>query len=187
MQEKAFNLPNAITGIRLMGVPATIWFMLEGQWAIATWVFLAAALTDGLDGFLARRLKQATAIGAALDTVTDKALSLSVLVVLLSFELVPVWVALAIVIRDAVIVIGALAYRGMAGHLEIQPTLLGKVNTFAEFAMLALALGHQAAIVPGEAWVYPMFWLVFATTVASGMQYIWIWGNKARREKATPG
>lgn len=178
MNEKAFNLPNAITGIRLMGVPAAIWFMLEGQWVIATWVFLVAALTDGLDGFLARRLKQTTAIGAALDTVTDKALSLSVLMVLLSFGLVPVWVALAIVIRDAVIVIGALAYRGMAGHLEIQPTLLGKANTFVEFAMLALVLGHRAGIVPGEIWLQPMFWVVFATTVASGMQYVWIWGKK---------
>lgn len=184
MEEKAFNLPNAVTGMRLMGVPATIWFMLEGQWAVATWIFLAAALTDGLDGFLARRLRQTTAIGAALDTVTDKALSLSVLVVLLSFALVPVWVALAIILRDAVIVIGALAYRGMAGHLEIQPTLLGKTNIFAEYAMLALVLGHEAGIVPGEAWVHPMFWVVFATTVASGIQYVWIWGNKACREKA---
>jgi len=179
MQEKAFNLPNAITGIRLMGVPATIWFMLENQWAAATWIFVVAASTDGLDGFLARRLKQTTAIGAALDTVTDKALCLSVLMVLTSFELVPVWVALAIVIRDAVIVVGALAYRGMAGHLEIQPTLLGKPNTFAEFAMLALVLGHQAGIVPGEDWVRPMFWLAFATTVASGMQYVWVWGKRA--------
>lgn len=182
MEEKAFNLPNSITGIRLMGVPATIWFMLESQWAVATWVFLIASSTDGLDGYLARRLKQCTAIGAALDTVTDKALCLSVLVVLTSFGMVPIWVALAIVVRDGVIVVGALAYRGMAGHLEIQPTLLGKANTFAEFGMLALVLGHQADIVPGEYWIYPMFGLVFATTLASGMQYVWVWGNKARRE-----
>lgn len=182
MQEKTFNLPNSITGIRLMGVPATIWFVLENQWAAATWVFLFAALTDGLDGYLARKLNQCTAIGAALDTVTDKALNLSVLVVLTSFHLVPAWVALAIVIRDAVIVVGALAWRGMAGHLEIQPTLLGKTNTVAEFAMLALVLGHQAGIVPGEEWVRPMFWLVFATTVASGFQYVWIWGRRVRRK-----
>lgn len=186
-EEKAFNLPNSITGIRLMGVPATIWFMLENQWAVATWVFLVAALTDGLDGFLARKLNQCTAIGAALDTSTDKALALSVLVVLTSFGLAPIWVALAIVIRDAVIVVGALAYRGMAGHLEIQPTLLGKANTFAEFAMLALVLGHQAGIVPGEVWVRPMFWLVFATTVASGIQYVWVWSRKVRAERRTTG
>lgn len=186
MEEKAFNIPNSITGVRLMGVPATIWFMLENQWAVATWVFLVAALTDGLDGYLARRLNQTTAIGAALDTVTDKALALSVLVVLTSFALVPVWVALAIVIRDGVIVVGALAYRGMAGHLEIQPTLLGKANTFAEFAMLALVLGHQAAIVPGEDWVRPMFWLVFATTLASGVQYVWVWSRKARAARRAP-
>ncbi len=182
MEEKAFNIPNAITGIRLMGVPATIWFVLQNQWEVATWVFLVAASTDGLDGYLARKLNQCTAIGAALDTVTDKALSLSVLVVLTSFNLVPVWMALAIVIRDAVIVIGALAYRGMAGHLEIHPTLLGKTNTFAEFGMLALVLGHQAGIVTGDNWLAPMFGLVFATTVASGMQYVWVWGRKAYQE-----
>jgi cardiolipin synthase len=184
MQEKAFNLPNSITGMRLMGVPATIWFLLEDQWVVATWIFLVAALSDGLDGYIARKFNQTTAIGAALDTVTDKALSLSVLAVLTSFGLVPIWVALAIVIRDGVIVVGALAYRGMAGHLEIQPTLLGKANIFAEYAMLALVLGHEASIVPGEAWLSPMFWLVFVTTVASGMQYVWIWGNKARRERS---
>lgn len=165
-----------------MSIPATIWFMLENQWALATGIFLVAALTDGLDGFIARRFNQTTTVGAALDTVTDKALSLSVLIVLTSFELVPGWVTLAIVIRDAIVVIGALAYRGMAGHLEIQPTFLGKTNIFAEYAMLTLVLCHQAGITLGESWLYPMFWLVFATTVASGFQYVWIWGNKARNE-----
>lgn len=184
MEEKAFNLPNAITGVRLMCVPAMIWLLLENEWTIASCVFVIASLTDGLDGYLARRLNQRTAIGAALDTVTDKALSLSVLIVLNSFRLVPGWVTLAIVIRDAVVVIGALAYRGMAGHLEIQPTLLGKANTLAEFAMLALVLGHEASLVPGEYWIQPMFLLVFATTLASGLQYVWIWGRKARSESA---
>jgi cardiolipin synthase len=49
--------------------------------------------------------------------------------------------------------------------------------------MLALVLGHQAGIVPGEDWVRPMFWLVFATTLASGAQYVWVWSRKARAER----
>ncbi len=95
--------------------------------------------------------------------------------------MVPVWVTLAIVIRDAVVVLGALAYKGVAGHLEIQPTLLGKTYVFVEFAMLALVLGHAANLLPGEQWLVPMFALVFATTLASGIQYVWIWSGKARQ------
>ena len=116
------------------------------------------------------------------DTVTDKALGLGVLIVLAALDLVPAWVTLAIVIRDAVVVLGALAYKGVAGHLEIQPTLLGKTYTFVEFAMLTLVLGHAADLLPGEQWLMPMFALVFATTLASGIQYVWIWSGKARRK-----
>ena len=137
------NLPNLFTGLRLLAAPGVVWFMLEDNWEAAFWLFLAAALTDGIDGWLARRLNQTTALGAALDTVTDKALGLGVLIVLAVLALVPVWITLAIVLRDAVVVLGALAYKGVAGHLEIQPTLLGKTYTFVEFAMLTLVLATR--------------------------------------------
>jgi cardiolipin synthase (CMP-forming) len=176
------NLPNLFTSLRLFAAPGVIWLILEGRWTFACWLFLAAALTDGIDGWLARRLNQTTALGATLDTVTDKALGLGVLIVLSALGLVPGWVTLAIVIRDVVVVVGALAYKGVAGHLEIQPTFLGKTNTFAEFTMLALVLGHEANIVPGDQWLMPMFGLVFATTVVSGIQYVWVWSGKAKRE-----
>jgi cardiolipin synthase len=176
------NLPNLFTGLRLLSAPGVIWLMLENYWDGAFWLFLAAALTDGIDGWLARRLNQTTALGATLDTVTDKALGLGVLIVLSTLGLVPAWVTLAIVIRDAVVVLGALAYKGVAGHLEIQPTLLGKTYVFVEFAMLTLVLGHAAKLLPGEQWLMPMFALVFATTLASGIQYVWIWSGKARRK-----
>lgn len=176
------NLPNLFTSLRLLAAPGVIWLILEDRWVFACWLFLAAALTDGIDGWLARRLNQTTPLGAALDTVTDKALGLGVLIVLSALNLVPSWATLAIVLRDAVVVLGALAYKGVAGHLEIRPTLLGKTNTFAEFAMLALVLGHRAGLVPGDQWLMPMFVLIFITTVVSGVQYIWVWSGKARRD-----
>jgi cardiolipin synthase (CMP-forming) len=175
------NLPNLFTSLRLFSAPGVIWLILEDRWAFACWLFVAAALTDGVDGWLARRLNQATALGAALDTVTDKALGLGVLIVLSALGLVPAWATLAIVVRDVVVVLGAIAYKGVAGRLEIQPTVLGKANTVAEFAMLSLVLGQEAGIVPGDRWLMPMFDLVFATTVASGIQYVWVWSGKARR------
>lgn len=183
MRERVFNLPNVITMLRLAAVPVVAWLILEQKWAAACWLFLAAAVSDGIDGFLARWLKQMTPLGAALDTVADKALGMVTLVMLTLEEAIPMWVTLAILLRDTVIVLGALSYRGLAGHLEIHPTWLGKTHMFAEFTLLALVLGVMAEVLVLEAWLQPLFVAVFAIAVASGIQYVWIWSAKARRER----
>ena len=92
------------------------------------------------------------------------------------------WVTLAILLRDTVIVLGALRYRSRAGHLEIQPTWLGKMHTFVEFALLALVLADSAQIIQLGIWQGPLFALVFAIAAVSGIQYVWIWSGKARDE-----
>jgi cardiolipin synthase len=81
-------------------------------------------------------------------------------------------------------VLGALSYRGLAGHLEIHPTWLGKTHMFAEFALLALVLGGLAGLLALDDWRLPLFVAVFAIAVTSGVQYVWIWSAKARREAA---
>jgi cardiolipin synthase len=184
MSERVFNLPNVITLLRLAAVPAVAWLVLREQWEAACWLFLAAAVSDGIDGFLARWLEQMTAFGAALDSVADKALGLVTLVMLTQAGAIPLWVTLAILLRDTVIVGGALSYRGMAGHLEIHPTWLGKTHMFAEFTLLALVLGGLAEVVVLEDWLLPLFAIVFGIAVASGIQYVWIWSAKARRERS---
>ena len=183
MSERVLNLPNVITLLRIAAVPVIAWLILQRLWEPACWLFLAAAVSDGIDGFLARRLNQMTQLGAALDTVADKALGVVTLVMLTLEETIPMWVTLAILLRDSVIVLGALSYRGLAGHIEIHPTWLGKTHTFAEFALLALVLGGLAGVLAMEDWLTPLFVTVFAIAVASGVQYVWIWGAKARRER----
>jgi cardiolipin synthase len=183
MRERILNLPNAITLFRLLAVPVVAWLIVHAQWKAACGLFLAAALSDGIDGFLARRLKQMTALGAALDTVTDKALGLTTLVLLTGAEAIPVWVTLAILARDTVIVLGAFGYRSLAGHLEIHPTWLGKFHTFIEFALLALVLGGLADLVELGRGRDALFGFVFAVALASGIQYVWIWGRKVRAER----
>lgn len=182
MREPVFNLPNVITLLRLAAVPAVGWLIHQRQWEPACWLFLAAALSDGLDGFLARALNQTTQLGAALDTVADKALGIVTLVMLTLEDAIPLWVTLAILARDTVIVLGALSYRGLAGHLEIHPTWLGKTHMFAEFALLALVLGALAGLIRTGGWLDVLFAGVFVVAAASGIQYVWIWGAKARRE-----
>lgn len=183
MRERVFNLPNTLSLLRLAAVPVVGWLIVQRHWEPACWLFLAAALSDGIDGFLARALNQKTQLGAALDTVADKALGMVTLVMLTLEDAIPLWVTLAILARNSVIVLGALSYRGLAGHLEIHPTWLGKTHTFAEFALLALVLGSLAGVVEPGDWLDWLFAGVFAIAAASGVQYVWIWGAKARRER----
>jgi len=178
MAERVLTLPNVITLLRLFAVPVVAWLIVEQRWQAACWLFLAAAVSDGIDGLLARWLNQVTQLGAALDTVADKALGVVTLVMLTQAGAIPLWVTLAILIRDAIIVLGALS------HLEIHPTLLGKVHMFAEFVLLTGVLAGLAGLLALDAWRQVLFASVFVIAVLSGLQYVWIWGSKARRERA---
>ncbi len=184
MSERILNLPNIITLLRLAAVPGIAWLILQQRWEAACWLFLAAAVSDGIDGLLARWLNQVTQLGAALDTVADKALGVVTLVMLTQVGAIPLWLALAILVRDSIIVLGALSYRGLAGHLEIHPTWLGKTHVFAEFALLALVLADLGKIWEAQAWLTVLFAAMFIIAVISGVQYVWIWSAKARRARA---
>jgi len=184
MSERVFNLPNVITLLRLAAVPVVAWLILQQRWEAACWLFLAAAVSDGIDGLLARWLNQMTQLGAALDSIADKALGVVTLVMLTQAGAIPVWVTLAILLRDSIIVLGALSYRGLAGHLEIHPTWLGKTHMFAEFALLTLVLAGLGKLLAVDAWLTFLFASVFAIAVVSGVQYVWIWSAKVRRERA---
>lgn len=184
MSERVFNLPNVITLCRLLAVPVVAWLILQQRWEAACWLFLAAAVSDGIDGLLARWLNQMTPLGAALDTIADKALGVVTLVLLTQSGAIPLGVTLAILLRDSIIVLGALSYRGLAGHLEIHPTWLGKTHMFAEFVLLTLVLADLARLLALDGWQLPLFGVVFVVAVTSGVQYVWIWSAKARRERA---
>lgn len=184
MSERVFNLPNVITLLRLAAVPVVAWLIQQQRWEAACWLFLAAAVSDGIDGLLARWLHQITQLGAALDSIADKALGVVTLVMLTQAGAIPLWVTLAILLRDGIIVLGALSYRGVAGHLEIHPTWLGKTHMAAEFALLTLVLAGLAELLALDAWLQPLFVTVFVIAVVSGIQYVWIWSAKARRERA---
>ena len=184
MSERVLNLPNIITLLRLAAVPVIAWLILQQRWEAASWLFLAAAVSDGIDGLLARWLNQMTQLGAALDTIADKALGVVTLVMLTQVGAIPLWVALTILLRDSIIVLGALSYRGLAGHLEIHPTWLGKIPVCAEFSLLALVLANLGKIWVVEAWLGVLFAAVFIIAVISGVQYVWIWSAKARRARA---
>ena len=117
-------LPNALTLLRLALAPLVAWLLLRRHDEVALLLFLIAALTDLIDGMLARRWNQRSRFGAVVDPLADKATGVLVVVVLTLQDSLPLWFAAAVVTRDLVIVVGALAYRAAIGHLEMAPSAI---------------------------------------------------------------
>lgn len=173
------NVPNAITVARILLVPWIAWFTHERDYESALWLFMLAAASDLVDGLIARVFDLRTRFGAVADPLADKMAMLTVTLLLAWQGWLPWWLAAAIVARDVVIVGGAVAYHLLVGQLEIAPTWLSKINTVIEFALLATLLATGAGYFDGEPWLPVLLWIVFATVLASGVQYVWIWGSKA--------
>lgn len=178
----AFNLPNLLTTLRVLAAPALAWALLRGEFAFAFWVFVVAAVTDALDGWIARRFHLLTPYGAVMDPLADKLVTLVCVVLLTWLSLVPLWLTLAMVVRDTVIVGGAFAYHRAFGEVRIQPTWLGKGHTLVAFALFALILAENAAYVDLAGQRLPLFLLALGFTLASGVQYVVLWGRKAAAE-----
>lgn len=173
------TVPNCITVLRAFLIPVVAYLLLVGNPRDAFIVFMGAALGDLADGFIARRFHQASRVGAILDPIVDKFTMLSVALLLSWLGWLPLWLAAAIVVRDLVIVGGALAYHCLVGRVEAAPTLLSKFNTLLEFTTLAAVLANAAEVADVARWLPALFALVFVTILLSGIQYVWVWGWKA--------
>ena len=179
-----WNVPNILTLLRVLAAPLLAYFLMRTYYDYALYIFAAAALTDVLDGFVARHFNRATEFGAALDPLADKLITLTCLLVLTFQALVPLWLTLAMVVRDTVIVAGAFAYHRLFGEVEIQPTWLGKLHTVAAFALFIGVLANAARLIEITNYLPIFFLLVLVFALGSLAQYVWLWGKKAEREAA---
>lgn len=177
------SLPNLITGLRLLLIPPFLWALLQGAHGTALLLFVVAGISDALDGFLARRFYWHSRLGAVLDPVADKLLMLSAYVGLGSLGALPWWLVGMVVLRDAIIVAGALAYHRLFGAYEMEPLLASKLNTLMQIVLvLAVLLGLWQAGMP-PALVPVLVYVVGLTTLASGSAYVWVWSRRALRAK----
>jgi cardiolipin synthase (CMP-forming) len=177
------HVPNLITALRFLLIPVLAMLLVEQRYAVAFTVFILSALSDLADGVIARRWNARTRLGAIADPLADKLTMLTVTVVLAAQMLVPLWLAAAIVIRDIIIVAGAIAFHFIVGHFEMAPSRLSKFNTALEFGVLAALLADAAGIVELTAWLPPLFVLMLVTLLASGGHYVWLWGRRAWQSK----
>jgi cardiolipin synthase (CMP-forming) len=177
------NIPNTITMLRVILVPLLAGFLLCGNYGAAVWVLLGAGISDALDGFLARRLNQLTYLGSVLDPLADKFLIIVSACVLAWTGLLPWWLTAVILIRDLVIVSGALVYYLRAGGIEMKPSIPSKVNTLVQTCLIFLVLVNAAGIIRASGWLPALFVLTLFTTAFSGVNYIVLWGRKGAELK----
>ncbi len=166
------NLANIITFGRLCAVPLAFWLVLEQRIGQAFLLFVAAGLSDALDGWLARRYG-GNAVGAAMDPVADKALLVTMYITLAAVGALPAWLAILVVFRDSLIVGGIVALTVMGHAVTIRPLYISKVNTSLQIVLVAITL-LQGAIGHALPGLLPLLiWTVALTTLASGAAYVW--------------
>ena len=178
------NFPNQLTLMRMMFVPFIVIKLVEGHYGSALILFVLAGFSDGLDGLLARTLKQQTVLGQYLDPIADKALLSTVFLVLSILHKIPWKFTVLVFSRDALILAASAVLYVIAGLRDFRPSIFGKANTFAQVAAVFFVLLLQ---VKPERWIaitrLTFLRAVFAFTIISALHYVLLVGHRLH---ATP-
>lgn len=169
------TLPNLITVARFIMVPLVILAMINGEMLTAFVLFLLAGVSDGLDGFIARNFNQRSELGAWLDPIADKFLLVSVFVVLGWLGVLPSWLVIFAVSRDALIVGAVVLSSLLENPVEMRPLLISKANTLAQIILLILVLADLAGLARLDAVIGWMIYAVAGLTFASASAYLVTW------------
>ena len=167
------NIPNLLTLLRILLVPVTVIFLMQGTFTKALIVLVISGITDALDGFLARILKQQTVLGAYLDPIADKALLASCFVTLSIKGIIPGWFTVIVISRDLIILIGIAIMSIMSIPYKIRPSFISKITTALQLFTLVFFLLFR--IFPGlinYVWLLILQWLTVLFTVVSGINYM---------------
>ena len=177
-QTSILTLATKLTILRIVFVPVFIILLAYNRlgWALLT--FLAAGLTDGLDGIIARRFGQKTSVGAILDPIADKLLMTSSIVVLSLSQMgfanpIPLWLMLLVIFRDVFILLGSLAFVLAHGFRTFPPTMYGKASTALQLLTVFVVMLYNWLNV-AEPGLYFLFILTGLLTVVSGVNYLFI-------------
>ena len=181
-------LPNAITIIRLLLVLPIAFFIMEENFYIALLLFSISGMSDGLDGFLARRFDWVSAFGKLIDPLADKLMMMVTVLVLGLLGHFPFMLMLLIIAKDLVVLAGVFSYTTLAGFPAITPTFFGKLTTALQIMLLFSLLLNLSfpALSPAIGLLdsfFPVFyWVVAILTTLDGTSYLWIWTGKLARD-----
>jgi cardiolipin synthase len=138
---RSLSIPNLITLARILLVPIVVWAIAANAMLAAFGLFLAAGVSDAVDGFLAKRFNMTTELGAYLDPLADKALIVSIYVTLAIDDVIPLWLVILVVSRDIMIVSAVVLSWLIGSPIKVKPLLVSKLNTVAQIAFACVVLG----------------------------------------------
>jgi cardiolipin synthase len=173
-------LPNAISLLRIALVAPILILILDEQFGWALLLFCIAGFSDGLDGYLAVRFDWSTRLGGLLDPTADKLLVTGLFVTLAWIGLIPVWLAVIVILRDVVIVLGAIAYNFIVEPVPGEPSRISKLNTALQMLFIVFVLSHAGFNWPDKITLTVLGASVLVTVVISGVDYVWSWSRRAR-------
>jgi len=166
------NLPNLITLARLFCVPFAIWLIAEERYGTAFWVFAGAGISDALDGYIAKNFDRRTRLGALLDPIADKALLTGVYLSLGLAGILPLWLVVLVLLRDALIVGGFLLIHRSATPNQVEPLFVSKINTGLQIALVGFVLAREGLGIGGGLVTTVLIGAAAVTTVWSGVSYL---------------
>lgn len=172
------DLPNIISAIRIVLVIPVVILILQEEYSLALLLFVIAGVSDGVDGFLAKRFQWQSRLGSILDPIADKLLIVCTYAAVTWVGLIPLWLWVTVLLRDILIVGGGLAYHYLVGKFEMAPSLVSKFNTVMQIILLMAVLSLQLTQMPP--WLLTgLIYLTLATVILSGLDYVTVWGRKA--------
>jgi cardiolipin synthase (CMP-forming) len=179
------HLPNLICLFRIALVWPVVAALRDGRNALALMLFVVAAVSDGLDGYLAKRFGWQSALGKVLDPLADKLLLVAVFIEAAWLGLAPWWLTAAVVARDVMIGLGAVTFRILFGPLRGRPTVASKVNTFLQLGFLTGVMVRSATGFPPAELLEAGAILTFGTTLISGLDYVTTFTRRAWSQPAS--
>lgn len=175
------SLPNALSILRIILTVPVVLTLLNHDFFLAMVLFFIAGITDALDGWVAKRYSCQTRLGSILDPVADKLLLISSFITLSIIGLLPLWLLLLIFVRDLMIIsgtVGSFMGSGESDNDLLTPSKLSKINTTLQIALVLFLVTIKLYPILSD-WSTVFFIIVATSTVLSGIDYIWIWFEKA--------
>ena len=169
------NLPNFITLGRVIAVPIVFWLLLIGESKAAFLVFVAAGISDAVDGFLAKRFNLQTELGAYLDPLADKLLIVSIYIALGVRQEIPLWLVVAVVTRDILILSAVMLSWGLNHPVLIRPLAVSKLNTLSQLLLASFVLADLGFNLGFEQTRVVLVWITGILTSLSLAAYLRAW------------
>ena len=173
------QIPNAICLLRIALIIPIVIALIAGHSRLALALMFLAGLSDGLDGYLAKRFQWRSRVGGILDPLADKLLLVSVFIALAWVGLAPVWLAAIIIVRDIVIISGAIAYQVLIGPVEPAPTRISKINTALQLIFIVFIICYASFAWPPRISIIVIGAGVLFASLVSGLDYVLRWSSRA--------